>query len=542
MLIRVEETIMDRKPTFAPFSFSADSFGAPNPFLPASQPIDEPVRASDAVWSHDVADDALAPDAVDVRVLWGTNVLFFDQMSPPRPFRLAEVGDDLALPDSIPGGSALVVLHGDRPAVLVVPGSTLEVRLANAGVLSLAECAQRGMARASTETMGAQEVTLPEGAIATLRFDGSDLTFEVTRGKARQQPVTGFFAGADLSGQLYTGLSALVHATLIGTLAFFLPAMHNDDADAIDRNAAAAMQPYLTAIAEREPTHEESVTEATGATAGGASPGSQAAGPSGTMGTTVPTPTSGRFAIKGDAPEPKLQREQALLDSATWGMIGLLATDATNPNTPVASWGEQVAVGNESRNALGSLWAPTIDDAFGQNGLGISGLGEGGGGKFHGVGINGVGSTVGGGSGCVAGQPCLGGPGHGPGTGAGFGHDPGGGGHTPKAPRMIVANTEINGTLPAEVVQRIVRQNFGRFKMCYEAGLRTNPGLTGRVAVKFMIDRNGSVATAAADPSTDMADGTVVSCVVRGFLNLSFPEPKSGMVKVIYPLMLSPGE
>jgi hypothetical protein len=107
---------------------------------------------------------------------------------------------------------------------------------------------------------------------------------------------------------------------------------------------------------------------------------------------------------------------------------------------------------------------------------------------------------------------------------------------------MIVANTEINGTLPAEVVQRIVRQNFGRFKMCYEAGLRTNPGLTGRVAVKFMIDRNGSVATAAADPSTDMADGTVVSCVVRGFLNLSFPEPKSGMVKVIYPLMLSPGE
>ena len=531
---------MDRKQTFAPFSFSADSFGAPNPFLPASQPVDESVRASDAEWSHDVADDADAPEAVDVRVLWGTNVLFFDQMSPPRPFSLAEVGNDLALPDAISAGSALVVLHGDRPAVLVVPGSTLEVTLASGSVLTLAECTQQGMARVSTETAGAHEVTLPEGAIATLRFDGSDLTFEVTRGKARQQPLTGFFAGADLSGQLYTGLSALVHATLIGTLAFFLPAMQNDNAEGIDRNAAAAMQPYLSAIAEREPPRDESVTEAAGAKGGGASPGSQAAGPSGTMGTTVPTPTSGRFAIKGDAPEAKLQRERALLDSATWGMIGLLSTDTANANTPVASWGEPVAVGTESRNALGALWAPTIDDAFGQNGLGISGAGEGGGGKFNGVGINGVGTTVGGGSGCVDGQPCSGGPGRGP--GAGFGHGPGQGGHTAKAPRIIMANTEVNGTLPAEVVQRIVRQNFGRFKMCYEAGLRTNPGLTGRVAVKFMIDRNGSVATAAADPSTDMADGTVVSCVVRGFLNLSFPEPKSGMVKVIYPLMLSPGE
>jgi len=96
--------------------------------------------------------------------------------------------------------------------------------------------------------------------------------------------------------------------------------------------------------------------------------------------------------------------------------------------------------------------------------------------------------------------------------------------------------------LPKEVVQRIVRQNFGRFRLCYEAGLRANPGLTGRVSVAFVIDRNGNVAVASADKSTDMADQNVVSCVVRGFQNLSFPEPKDGTVQVIYPLMLAPGE
>ena len=48
-------------------------------------------------------------------------------------------------------------------------------------------------------------------------------------------------------------------------------------------------------------------------------------------------------------------------------------------------------------------------------------------------------------------------------------------------------NIETNGRIPAEVIQRIVRQNFGRFRLCYENGLRNNPNLQGRVAVSFVI-------------------------------------------------------
>ena len=99
----------------------------------------------------------------------------------------------------------------------------------------------------------------------------------------------------------------------------------------------------------------------------------------------------------------------------------------------------------------------------------------------------------------------------------------------------------MNGHIPAEVIQRIVRQNFGRFRLCYEDGLRTNPGLTGRVAVKFVIDRAGEVATAQ-DGGSDLPDQKVVSCVVRGFGNLSFPQPQDGIVAVVYPILFSPGD
>jgi hypothetical protein len=101
------------------------------------------------------------------------------------------------------------------------------------------------------------------------------------------------------------------------------------------------------------------------------------------------------------------------------------------------------------------------------------------------------------------------------------------------------ATAEINGRLPREVIQREVHLNFGRFRMCYENGLRTNPMLSGRVVVKFVIDRSGAVALTS-DGGSDLADVKVVDCVVRGFMNLSFPPPESGMVTVSYPVVLTP--
>ena len=99
----------------------------------------------------------------------------------------------------------------------------------------------------------------------------------------------------------------------------------------------------------------------------------------------------------------------------------------------------------------------------------------------------------------------------------------------------------MNGRLPPEVIQRIVRQNFGRFRLCYTNGLRSNPSLQGRVAVKYTIDRDGSVRGTPADGGSDLPDQSVVQCIIHGFQNLSYPQPEGGIVTVVFPLIFSPG-
>jgi hypothetical protein len=99
----------------------------------------------------------------------------------------------------------------------------------------------------------------------------------------------------------------------------------------------------------------------------------------------------------------------------------------------------------------------------------------------------------------------------------------------------------VSGRLPPETIQRIIRQNFGRFRACYQAGLQHHPTLAGRVAVKFVIGRDGAVASVQ-DGGSDLPDPRVVSCVIRAFYGLSFPQPEGGIVSVVYPIAFSPAE
>jgi hypothetical protein len=122
-------------------------------------------------------------------------------------------------------------------------------------------------------------------------------------------------------------------------------------------------------------------------------------------------------------------------------------------------------------------------------------------------------------------------------TGFGSGHGRLGG----RTPSIRQGVTQVNGRLPPEVIQRIVRQNFGRFKLCYVEGLRSNAALAGTVTVHFVIGLDGSVTKTERDASTTMPDAAVTSCIVRGFSNLSYPQPESGTVSVVFPIILAPG-
>ena len=234
------------------------------------------------------------------------------------------------------------------------------------------------------------------------------------------------------------------------------------------------------------------------------------------------------------------QRRQAMSEAHQFGQIGSVTTQAA----PAAT-------------ATGNMWGDTPGDAFGAGGLGLSGTGEGGGGRGEGIGLGNIG-TIGHGSGVVQGG--------GKGGGAPAAPPPM---KAPAAemeslaksaprPARALANRDaidesaaaakppsirpgtpmIAGQLPPEVVSRIVRQNFGRFRLCYENGLRSNPTIGGTVKVKFVIGRDGAVSTAS-DAQSDMNDAEVVSCVVRSFQNLSFPQPEGGVVTVMFPVTMT---
>jgi hypothetical protein len=114
-------------------------------------------------------------------------------------------------------------------------------------------------------------------------------------------------------------------------------------------------------------------------------------------------------------------------------------------------------------------------------------------------------------------------------------------GPRPRPPRLHDgAPTLSSAGLPPEVVRRIVRQNFGRFRLCYEDGLRGDPTLGGEVKVRFVIDTDGAVSVAS-DAGSTLADPSVVTCVVRGFMGLSFPSPSAGSLVVVYPVYFAPG-
>jgi hypothetical protein len=225
-----------------------------------------------------------------------------------------------------------------------------------------------------------------------------------------------------------------------------------------------------------------------------------------------------------DNPSPEIARQAALAAAEKFGMIGILAGFAGDPNAATSPWGGLTTSGADPRSALGNMWAEDINEAAGANGLTLSGIGDGGGKSGVGVGMDRIGTI-----------------------GDGLGDTGGIGRRTLKAqdragtgPIMRPSPPAVDGRLAPDVIQRVVRQNFGRYRFCYQEGLRSNPALAGRVAVRFVIGRDGAVSMVA-NGGSDLADPQVVSCVVRAFYGLSFPQPEHGIVTVTYPFVFSPG-
>jgi hypothetical protein len=214
-------------------------------------------------------------------------------------------------------------------------------------------------------------------------------------------------------------------------------------------------------------------------------------------------------------------------EASTFGILAMIAKGRPGDGSGTSPWAKDLGP-----SAMGNIFGMTIDDATGNGGLGLTNNGEGGGGKGEGIML---GTLMGSGSGTCS-ALCTGMFGH-------FGRTAASRVLTRREHIMMrvgdrSAETTVQGRLPPEAIQRIVRASFGRFRGCYEQGLQKDPSLEGRVAVKFVIARDGAVSmVSAADHS--FADDSVAKCVARAFYNLSFPQPEGGIVTVVYPIVFS---
>ena len=93
--------------------------------------------------------------------------------------------------------------------------------------------------------------------------------------------------------------------------------------------------------------------------------------------------------------------------------------------------------------------------------------------------------------------------------------------------------------LPVKVVKRILDQNKRRFAMCYDMALDRDPSLKGKVRLRFVIGRDGSVSNVAKGGEATLADEQAVKCVVSAHYGLSFPSPEGGIVTVLATLDFS---
>lgn len=202
---------------------------------------------------------------------------------------------------------------------------------------------------------------------------------------------------------------------------------------------------------------------------------------------------------------------------------------------------DRLASVRESVENAGVLGRMTeLDAMFGRSGLsadlqqGVGGLIGSNGSPFGSGGLAGRGDGLGGG-GSVEGIGGFGprGPG-GPGGGGGdlgVKHD----GGLPTGGDPVIL-----GALDRALIDGVIKQHMSQIRYCYQRELSKHPDLAGKVVMRFVIARDGTVASAAAK-SDGLGHPAVAACLSGQFLRMRFPEPQGGGIVVVsYPFLFSP--
>lgn len=213
----------------------------------------------------------------------------------------------------------------------------------------------------------------------------------------------------------------------------------------------------------------------------------------------------------------KVAIQKSELDKKIAESTGLLADLNSMADTSIFGTG---GLDDSVSNVVGGLIGSQYGNQMGAGGLGSRGSGLGGGGTAEGLG--GLG-TKGRGSG-----------GSGYGRGGGYYGKKGGG-----APGVGAGDPIILGALDKSIIDRIVKKHLPQIRYCYQKELNKNPKLFGKMVVKFVIAKDGSVSSSSTKSST-LKSPIVENCVHSRFMRMRFPQPKGGGIVIVsYPFVFN---
>jgi hypothetical protein len=449
---------------------------------------------------------------VEVVVAWGEQVLAVRHLSV----------------DELAAGRSFWLGDGAEPCDFVLSQDELGVKRfafvdAVDGVPHVHVPGQRGVAsvHAAGEALSSpwgDKETIALDRVQKAKIELGPLTFHVRLAPREEAPHTAFVERIDRPAFVSFLSTFGVAGALFGALAFAAPPLWASEDGEMTRERLLMIQQYLSASALREEKLEparDGASENSSSGGGAATPERE----------TRERPSAGTAGGPRRSEAPGPSRAEMLAEARTGGMIALLTQ---MPGAEPVAWGNVPSSGQ-----LALADAGMFSSGLGETtGFGSLGIGEGVGGPGGtGYGISGIGDGL-------SGPGGPGGPSGRPGWGVGVGNESGGY-KTKGGPKIRVPSVKTSGHMPPEVIQRVVRQNFGRMRMCYEQGLGRNPNLEGRVEVRFLIGSDGRVSSASAG-SSSMPDGAVTSCVVSVFYAIGFPAPESGTVRVTYPISFTP--
>ena len=125
--------------------------------------------------------------------------------------------------------------------------------------------------------------------------------------------------------------------------------------------------------------------------------------------------------------------------------------------------------------------------------------------------------------------------------GAGWGHDDGWYARKSHGTPGNVGTEDpiLLGALDKSDIDRVVKQHLAQIRYCYQKELNRNPDLQGKVVIKFVIAKDGSVSNTSVSGTT-MNNPVVENCLCSRFMRMQFPKPDGGgIVFVTYPFVFN---